>query len=63
MSSSVTEVYSDIFLMLHEEICYGFHEHAELEHEVYLLTSPFSFDAKNATIFSWISLAFKATGT
>jgi hypothetical protein len=35
----------------------------KLEHEVYLLTSPFSFDVKNATIFSWISLTFRATGT
>jgi len=63
MSSTATEVYSDIFLMLHEKICHGFQKCVKLEHEVYLFTSPFSFDAKNATIFSWISLTFRATGT
>lgn len=63
MSSSATEVHSDIFLMLHEKLCHGFQECVKLEHEDYLLTPPLSFDAKNATVFSWISLTFKATGT
>ena len=49
--------------MLHEKICHGFQECVKLEHEVYLLTSPSSFDVKNASIFSWISLTFRAKGT